>query len=52
MYNQQIQDLNLTNDVENLDDETLQSISGGCTGSCGGFSIVINSCTAPGIICP
>lgn len=52
MHNKQTQDSSLTNEIENLDDEMLQSISGGCTSSCGGRSTLSTSCTPPGVQCP
>ncbi|GAB4195409.1 MAG: hypothetical protein Tsb002_27900 [Wenzhouxiangellaceae bacterium] len=52
MHNKQTQDSSLTNDIEKLDDDMLQSISGGCTSSCGGLTTQAFSCMPPGVQCP
>ncbi|GAB4195405.1 MAG: hypothetical protein Tsb002_27890 [Wenzhouxiangellaceae bacterium] len=42
----------LLTDIEALDDAMLQSISGGCTSSCGGPTTQSFSCMPPGVQCP
>ncbi|GAB4195402.1 MAG: hypothetical protein Tsb002_27880 [Wenzhouxiangellaceae bacterium] len=49
-------ELNMANEeITMLDDEMLQSISGGCTSSCGGprpGTTILFSCVPPGQGCP